>query len=457
MAAKRPHTQHSLAESKAREHKYDELSRKTSTQMDLGFDAKPPSRDDAKHLVDERKKERAQEAKPKAKTVQRKTKAPAPHTSTASKKTTRTQTRKKSGTTNTKGSKRKKTTKKQPAKKNSFTIQLSLPVFIGMVVIIALLGGSLIAWKILDTTRTSALVKEIRTSESTTVVIEPGMTARSVAKLLEEEGVVSDAKVFERYLEVNGNATRIQPGTYLFAPNLTHALIASMLMEADYGITSRIQFVVFPGFTLHEIDARLASKGLAKEGEFIEATGKVAQERGLPFTEGWFLSGTYMVEPDETMAMALATAMQDACNDALRPYLIELEQLGTTLSDTLIIASLVQRETNEVSQMSDIAKVIFNRLQADMPIGIDAALRYGLNAWDRPFTEEELDSSNPYNMRRVKGLPPTGVGAPGPASIDAAFSPSDHNWYYYIHDTEGHIHFAETYEGHLENIAKFLE
>ena len=115
-----------------------------------------------------------------------------------------------------------------------------------------------------------------------------------------------------------------------------------------------------------------------------------------------------------------------------------------------------QRETNDIGQMDAIAGVIYNRLRSDMSIGIDASLRYRFDAWDRQLDEAELNSSDPYNVRRVRGLPPTGIGSPSPAAIRAAMRPASHDWLYYIHDQEGNLHFAETYAGHQDNIEKFF-
>lgn len=479
MAGRRPHADDALAEARSRARRYEELQRKTTNndakQMDLGFDAKPPSRNDAKHLVDERRKEKAQTSKPKAKTVVKRTKettpaekapvhhAAVPHASSKSKQREKTETRKRQSSAQSKGravkssSAKKAPGKKKGKKRETFKIQLSLPLFIGMVVVIALLGGSLIGWKIIDFRQSLAIVPEAKFTGTVQVSIEPGMSARSVSELLEERGVIADARVFERYLEINGNATRIQSGTFTFESGLTHALIADMLINSAAQASSLADFSVYPGFTIADIDDRLSATGITGSGAFADAVRLVASERGLPFTEGWFLGGTYRLDDNGSVSLNLARAMQDAFNDAIRPYVVLLDDLDISLSDVVVIASLIQRETNDVAQMSGIAGVIYNRLQADMPIGIDASLRYGLDVWDRPLQPSETNDSHPYNTRRIKGLPPTGIGAPSLAAIDAAFKPARHGWYYYIHDKQGNIHYATTYAEHQDNIGKFLQ
>jgi UPF0755 protein len=211
--------------------------------------------------------------------------------------------------------------------------------------------------------------------------------------------------------------------------------------------------IIYGGYTLEEIDTLLANKKLIKRGEFLKAAEKVTVERGLPFSEGWFLSGSH---PFEGSAVQFAVQLQDSLNSAVRPYLINLEKLGVTLSDVVVIASMVQRETNNPDQMPLIAQVIYNRLKEGMPLGIDATTRYGLKAWDRLLTTEDFNPDHPYDTRRRRGLPPTGIGAPTPEALYGAFNPIHHDYFYYLHDKSGALHMGRTYDEHKENIAKFL-
>ncbi|HCG62884.1 MAG: hypothetical protein A2Y31_12450 [Spirochaetes bacterium GWC2_52_13] len=475
MSGRREHTDRSIAEARARERRYEKLQEQTSRepkQMALGFDAPPPSRTDAQHLVEERHKQKASESKAKvvattSTKIQAKATPDPGNKSTAVHHTKSTKTSTQAGKAKTKIPRKtsdkdvarkkpgKKGSKKKAKRKESFKIQISLPVFIVLVVVFALLAGSFIAFQLLGIKNSQLFVREANSPTAVTLTVEPGMSARRISRMLEDSGVVADAKVFERYLEVEGSTTNLQPGTYLFEPGLSHAMIAEKLVNPPRVATGQ-SVLVYDGFTLEEIDAQLVSRGLADEGDFLLAARTLAFERGLPYAEGWFLSGTYMVPPNGDVPIGLAIAMQDALNEAIRPYLIALEDLDLSVAQVIVIASLIQRETKDVIQMPLISGVIHNRLEANMPLGIDAALRYGLDAWDRDLTEAEYTANNPYNTRNREGLPPTGVGAPSPAALDAAMNPASHKWYYYIHDAKGDIHFAQTYDGHKENIDEYL-
>ncbi len=101
--------------------------------------------------------------------------------------------------------------------------------------------------------------------------------------------------------------------------------------------------------------------------------------------------------------------------------------------DVLIIASMIERETAVAAERKLVSAVIYNRLKADMPLGIDATLRYGLGIpGTRPLTKRQLATRTPYNTRIFKGLPPTPIGNPGVPSMRAAARPADRNYLYYL-------------------------
>ena len=103
---------------------------------------------------------------------------------------------------------------------------------------------------------------------------------------------------------------------------------------------------------------------------------------------------------------------------------------------------MVERETVAPEERRLVAAVIYNRLDHDMPLGIDATLRYGLGIpGTRPLTKAHLASNSPYNTRRFRGLPPTPIGNPGLASIRAAANPARVDYLYYVRKPDKIHHF----------------
>jgi UPF0755 protein len=116
--------------------------------------------------------------------------------------------------------------------------------------------------------------------------------------------------------------------------------------------------------------------------------------------------------------------------------------------DVLIIASMIEGETIAPDERPLVAAVIYNRLHAKMTLGIDATIRYGLHV---PGTEalkqSQLDSNNPYNTRKFPGLPPTPIGNPGLASIQAAAHPAKVGYLYFVRKPDRvHHYFTKSFQ-----------
>jgi UPF0755 protein len=120
--------------------------------------------------------------------------------------------------------------------------------------------------------------------------------------------------------------------------------------------------------------------------------------------------------------------------------------------DVLIIASMVEKEVVAPEERPLVSAVIYNRLHAGMVLGIDATLRYGL---DIPPTESirqsQLDSDNPYNTRKVAGLPPTPIANPGLASLQAAAHPAKVDYLFFVRKPDKVHHFFTASDEEFES------
>jgi UPF0755 protein len=123
----------------------------------------------------------------------------------------------------------------------------------------------------------------------------------------------------------------------------------------------------------------------------------------------------------------------------------------------LTVASMVEREAALPSERPLVAAVIYNRLDRNMPLGIDATLRYGLGIpGTRPLTKAQLESDSPYNTRRFTGLPPTPIGNPGLPSMQAAAHPAAVDYLYYVRipGTVRHF-FTADYDEFCAKVAEY--
>jgi len=158
--------------------------------------------------------------------------------------------------------------------------------------------------------------------------------------------------------------------------------------------------------------------------------------------EGFLFPALYQFE-QQTSAETLVANQLAAFEERWRAVdLRPAQRRGRTPYEVLSIASMVERETVAPEERRLVAAVIYNRLERDMPLGIDATLRYGLGIpGTRPLTKAHLASNSPYNTRRFRGLPPTPIGNPGLASIRAAANPAGVDYLYYVRKPDKIHHF----------------
>ena len=158
--------------------------------------------------------------------------------------------------------------------------------------------------------------------------------------------------------------------------------------------------------------------------------------------EGFLFPADYAFYSNET-ARHFVTRQLTAFRQAFRHVNMSYARSkNLTRYDVLIIASMIEREVVVPSERPLVAAVIYNRLHLHMPIGIDAALRYGLNIPPtQSITQSELQSNSPYNVRKFTGLPPTPIGNPGLASIQAAAHPAHVDYIYYARKKDKRHHF----------------
>ena len=230
--------------------------------------------------------------------------------------------------------------------------------------------------------------------------------------------------------------------------------------------------VLFPeGFTRKEMVKRVAEvRQIAKtkrkvtpklSGNAYAAATKAAKvppafrkhARGI---EGFLFPATYEFTPKTTAKQLVADQIEHFNDNWAKVDQRFAKTKQLTPYDVLIIASMIEKETIAPGERKLVAAVIYNRLKARMPLGIDATIRYGLNV---PATEalrvSQLESDNPYNTRNRTGLPPTPIANPGLASIQAAAHPAKVKYLYFVRKPDRVHHFFTASES--EFFAKACE
>lgn len=260
--------------------------------------------------------------------------------------------------------------------------------------------------------------------------IKRGESVKSVASNLKSSHFIRSALYFR--LIVRQNNLSIQAGSYRIAPSQSVSSIAQLLTK---GLAVDKKITIPEGFRAEQI---AETAGLSAK-EFLLAVG------GL---EGSLFPDTYFVKEGIT-APELVQVLHDNF----------IKKVGVIDKDTLILASLVERETKGDAEKPLVAGILKKRLAAGWPLELDATIQYFLGksgAWWPDTTLLDRARKSPYNTYLHAGLPPAPIGNPGLAAIRAVQNSLDSPYWYYLHDQEGIIHYATTNSEHNANIEKYI-
>ncbi|MFI5003669.1 MAG: endolytic transglycosylase MltG [Solirubrobacterales bacterium] len=224
-----------------------------------------------------------------------------------------------------------------------------------------------------------------------------------------------------------------------------------------------VKITIPEGETRAQIARIAAAKGLT--GSYLASSrhsppldpAHYGAPRGTPSLEGFLFPATYELfagSPARRLVAEQLTAFEENFG---RAEVRRARALHITPYQLLTVASMVEREALLERDRPRVAAVIYNRLRAGMPLGIDATIRYALHDFSAPLTEAQLHSDSPYNTRTHRGLPPTPISNPGMASIEAAAHPAHVPYLYYVNGADGcgDLVFSETSAAFERNAAAY--
>jgi len=225
--------------------------------------------------------------------------------------------------------------------------------------------------------------------------------------------------------------------------------------------------IVFPeGFTRAQMAARTSAVAVIAHRErgkqvrlgektYLAATARPRRQPGFGARryplEGFLFPATYDFTKHTTSAQLAAAQLKAFRANWARVNLGHARSKNLTPYDVLTIASMVEEETPAPEERQLVAAVIYNRLHRHMTLGIDAALRYGLHIpGTESIHESQLQNPTPYNLRIHAGLPPTPIGNPGLASLQAAAHPAKVDYLYFVAKPDKKHHFFTASEAAFE-------
>ena len=292
-------------------------------------------------------------------------------------------------------------------------------------------------------------------------MVAPGESATTIARRLQQQGLIPDATAFLAYLRYKGWDTDLQAGEFHLRQSMSPAMLAEALRQRPP--TSAV-LVILPGWRREEVAAALPSSGLTSSpAQFLQATAG----RGiyaLPFTvpaeaslEGFLAPGRYTFSRDTGIEEIVAAMLARAASFLTPDWQKAVRNRGLTPYQGLILASIVQRETQHPDEMPRIAAVYLNRLHRAMLLEADPTVQYALGKpdawWPSPLSAADLRTPSPYNTYLHRGLPPGPIANPSAEALHAvATAPqTDDLFFRAACDGSGRHVFFHTFREHLSH------
>ena len=292
-------------------------------------------------------------------------------------------------------------------------------------------------------------------------MINEGDGGETIAANLEDEGVVASAEAFIDEVTSRSETPVFYPGAYRLASEMSSKAALDAILDPANKLENT--FVIQEGLWARDAIAA-ASVATGIPVEELQAAAADPQALGLPAeatsVEGFLFPATYTFPPDVTADQVVRTLV-DRSFEALDAAGVPAEKRW----ETVVIASLIEREAGSADDAYKVSRVIRNRLDpAQFESGLlqfDSTVHYGTGDDTLVTTTdaERADASNPYNTYVHPGLPPGPIGNPGDVAIDAALNPADGPWLYFVtvNLATGETVFSATLAEHEAAVQQFLQ
>jgi UPF0755 protein len=237
---------------------------------------------------------------------------------------------------------------------------------------------------------------------------------------------------------------------------------------------------------MFDIARAIEAAGLGPAGEFLNIaqhdTALIADiAPGARSLEGYLFPDTYQFSRMMTMQDMAATMVRQFRQVARQIGVIpdteglagrSIPQIETQVTSTfvdrtaspndiertVIMASIIEKETSVPEERPEVASVYYNRLARHIALDADPSVIYAellAGMYQGALHHADMRFKSPYNTYRNAGLPPGPIANPGRSSLEAAMHPAQTDFYYFVADAQGHHRFARTMEEHNKNVLAY--
>lgn len=279
------------------------------------------------------------------------------------------------------------------------------------------------------------------------IELESGKSLQELAQILQQEDVVQSATLLSAIIRLRGSASNVHAGDYIFHGRKNVFAVARIITTGAFGLEP-VRITIPEGSTVRDM-AQLYNKKMLRfdEEKFLQ--------KALPL-EGYLFPDTYFFLPN-TKESEIVRVMHNNFERKISEFEEVIKESGKTLEEIVIMASIVEKEAKIHNDRKMIAGVLWNRININMPLQVDATFVYTHNKGSSQITMAELlNDTNAYNTYQHLGLPPGPIAAPGLGALKATIYPTENTYVFYLADKYGKTYFSKTYEEHMQKRAKYI-
>lgn len=290
------------------------------------------------------------------------------------------------------------------------------------------------------------------------LLVPYGTSARGVASLARQSGMDIDERFFLAYARWQGVHKDLQAGVYPITPGITRRGLIERLAGRDETHTG---FRILEGWTVRQtLDALSKHPELTFDVAQDSDASSLAPLIGLDVAsaEGWLYPDLYVVPKGSQASLLLKRAAMFQQQLVAKEWEKRAQGLPyRSVMEALIVASIVEKETQYPGDREKVAAVFANRIRLGMPLQADPTVIYGLGrAFNGDITRAHLRKDTPYNTYTRKTLPPTPISNPGLRAIRAVMNPADSSALYFVARGDGSSYFSETLAEHNSAVDRFI-
>lgn len=314
-------------------------------------------------------------------------------------------------------------------------------------------------------------------AKSIEITVVPGESVSELADVLEWTGVIKSSWLFKRYLSANGMDKKLQTGMFSLKTGMNIKSVALALNDPHIA-TAKVLFK--EGENVEDYGSVLEKAGMMLSTDFVNLAGYPAinycLNKSLPKPidlsseydfllgkssciglEGYLFPDTYYFGKD-AKAENVIRKMLDNFNEKLNGDLrSEISRQKKTIHEIVTMASLIEAEAREDKDRRMVSDVLWRRNDVGMGLELDSTVNYITGNSKPSVSLEETDINSLYNTYKYRGLPPGPINSPSLSAILAAIYPEKNDYWFFLADKTGKVHFGRNFEEHIQLKYKYLK